>query len=92
MKERENAVRALIQGVVALSEATRVTAAHGPEDMDRLQELEQRAQEVMSLVSGLRGAIQAEVPFAALPVAPAPEGHSVESLDELFGKIESSGD
>ena len=89
MNDAQDAVKALIEGVVALSESTRGAAAHGAEEFGRIEQLEECAERVRDLVANLRAAVNASGPPPALPsertAASAPSAEVVESLDELFG-------
>lgn len=87
MNESERAIQQLVYGVLELAEATRMTAAEGPHESGRVEDLASKAGAVARQVDSLRALVQAEVSCEA-PPAPLPRAEEiVESLDDIFGGL-----
>ncbi|MFT5734138.1 MAG: hypothetical protein ACJA0P_001010 [Planctomycetota bacterium] len=89
MIETEQAVMALVKGVVALSEATRALAASGSPDLVQLAALKAKTAEISASIAQLQLAEPEECSVGEMPEPLATSASSrptevVSSLDDLF--------
>ncbi|MEM8710548.1 MAG: hypothetical protein AAGG01_06320 [Planctomycetota bacterium] len=93
MAETEQALMALVKGVVALSEATRELASTGDPDDLQIAALKARTAEITASISRLKAqpvAAAAQVGEVPEPMATSASSRPtkvVESLDDIFGNL-----
>ena len=91
MIETEQAMMALVKGVVALSAATRELAATGSPDLVQLAALKAKTAEISASIAQLQPTEPEEFTVGEMPEPMATSASSrptetVSSLDELFGE------
>ncbi|QDV08085.1 hypothetical protein Poly30_36210 [Planctomycetes bacterium Poly30] len=92
MIETEQALMALVRGVVALSEATRELAATGSADLVQLAALKAKTAEISASIAKLQPTDPeqfsiGEVPEPMATSASSRPSHSVSSLDDFFDDL-----